>query len=124
MKSACVSSSGPDGQIVPDIEETLPGRGIWVKAERAALEKAVAKNLFARAAKADVKADADLADRVERLLVRRMTGDLGLARKSGALVFGFDNVDARAFRAGAAGGSDRSFGRGRGRAPKTEECLF
>jgi predicted RNA-binding protein YlxR (DUF448 family) len=84
---------GPDSQIVPDIEETLPGRGIWVKAERAAVEKAVAKNLFSRAAKADVKADADLVDRVERLLVRRMTGDLGLARKSGALVFGFDNVD-------------------------------
>lgn len=83
---------GPDNQIVPDIEETLPGRGIWVKAERAAVEKAVAKGLFARAAKAQVTADADLPDRVERLLVRRMTGDLGLARKSGMLVFGFDNV--------------------------------
>ena len=83
---------GPDSKIVPDIEETLPGRGIWVKAERAAVEKAVAKNLFARAAKAEVTVDADLPDRVERLLVRRMTGDLGLARKSGALVFGFDNV--------------------------------
>ena len=83
---------GPDSQIFPDIEENLPGRGIWVKAERAALEKAVAKNLFAKAAKAPVTADADLADRVEMLLVRRMVGDLGLARKSGALVFGFDNV--------------------------------
>jgi uncharacterized protein len=83
---------GPDSAIYPDIEETLPGRGIWVKAERAAVEKAVAKNLFSRAAKAEVKADAGLADLVERLLIRRMTGDLGLARKSGALVFGFDNV--------------------------------
>jgi uncharacterized protein len=83
---------GPDSQIVPDIEGTLPGRGIWVKAERAVLAKAVAKGLFARAAKAQVVADADLPDRVERLLVRRMLGDLGLARKSGALVFGFDNV--------------------------------
>ena len=52
---------GPDNQIVPDIEETLPGRGIWVKAERAAIEKAVAKGLFARAAKAQVTADADAA---------------------------------------------------------------
>lgn len=84
---------GPENQVVPDIEETLPGRGIWVTAERAAIEKAVAKSLFSRAAKAEVKADADLPDRVERLLVRRMTGDLGLARKSGALVFGFDNVE-------------------------------
>jgi uncharacterized protein len=82
----------PEGRIVPDIEETLPGRGLWVKAERAVLEKAVAKNAFARAAKAAVTADADLPDRVERLLLRRMVGDLGLARKSGALVLGFDNV--------------------------------
>jgi uncharacterized protein len=83
---------GPDNRIVPDIEETLPGRGIWVKAERTALEKAVARSLFARAARCEVAADADLAGLVERLLVRRMTGDLGLARKSGALVLGFDNV--------------------------------
>jgi uncharacterized protein len=82
----------PGGHIVPDIEAVLPGRGLWVKAERAVLEKAVAKNAFARAAKAPVTADPDLPDRVERLLVRRMVGDLGLARKSGALVFGFDNV--------------------------------
>ena len=83
---------GPDARIVPDIEETLPGRGIWVKAERAVLEKAVAKNAFARAAKTEVAADADLADRVEMLLAKRMMGDLGLARKSGMLVLGFDNV--------------------------------
>ena len=82
----------PEGRIVPDIEGKLPGRGMWVKAERAAVAKAVAKGLFARAAKAQVTADADLPDRVEMLLVRRMAGDLGLARKSSALVLGFDNV--------------------------------
>ena len=90
-----------------------------MKAERAVLEKAVAKNLFARAAKADVKADADLADRVERLLVRRMSGDLGLARKSGALVLGFDNVARALSERVPPGGSGGSCGRGRGRAPKT-----
>jgi predicted RNA-binding protein YlxR (DUF448 family) len=82
----------PDGLIVPDIAATLPGRGLWVKADRAILERAAAKNPFARAAKAPVTVSADLADRVEALLVRRMIGDLGLARKSGALIFGFDNV--------------------------------
>ena len=42
---------GPGGQIAPDLAEKLPGRGIWVSADRAALEKAAAKGLFARAAK-------------------------------------------------------------------------
>lgn len=84
----------PDGNVVPDISAKLPGRGIWVSANRGALEKAVAKNLFSRAAKKPLKADAGLPGRVEKLLVARMSGDLGLARRSGALVMGFDQVSA------------------------------
>jgi predicted RNA-binding protein YlxR (DUF448 family) len=55
----------PDGEITPDILEKLPGRGIWVSADRKAIETAVKKNLFARAAKAKVDVPEDLADRVE-----------------------------------------------------------
>jgi len=82
----------PSGNIVPDVEGNLPGRGIWVKADREILARAVAKHMFSRAAKADVTATADLPERAEAALVRRMVGDLGLARKSAALVLGFDNV--------------------------------
>jgi len=85
--------SDPDGNIVPDIDAKLPGRGLWVSAERASLEKAIAKNLFSRAAKKPVKADAGLPARVEKLLVRRMADDLGLARRIGALILGFDQVE-------------------------------
>jgi predicted RNA-binding protein YlxR (DUF448 family) len=82
----------PDGNVVPDVAAKLPGRGLWVSATRAAIATAVEKKLFARAAKAPVKADATLADRAEKALLARMIGDLGLARRSGALVMGFDNV--------------------------------
>ena len=82
----------PDGNVVPDIAATLPGRGIWVKAERGALKTAVEKNLFAKAAKAKVRAGSDLVARTEKLLAERMAADLGLARRAGRLVFGFDNV--------------------------------
>ena len=82
----------PDGNMVPDVGAKLPGRGVWVQASRAALTKAVEKKLFARAAKAQVVATPDLADRTEKALVTRMLGDLGIARRSGALVLGFDNV--------------------------------
>jgi predicted RNA-binding protein YlxR (DUF448 family) len=84
--------AGPDGQVVPDAAARLPGRGIWVEASRAAIARAVEKKLFSRAARQQVTADADLAARVEKALVTRMNGDLGLARRSGALVLGFDNV--------------------------------
>jgi predicted RNA-binding protein YlxR (DUF448 family)/ribosomal protein L30E len=84
--------AAPDGTVVPDVAAKLPGRGLWVEASRAAIARAVEKKLFARAAKAPVQADATLADRAEKALLARMIGDLGLARRSGALVLGFDNV--------------------------------
>jgi hypothetical protein len=84
--------AAPDGTIVPDVAARLPGRGLWVEASRRAIAAAVEKKLFARAAKANVSATGDLADRAENALVARMLGDLGIARRSGALVLGFDNV--------------------------------
>jgi hypothetical protein len=83
---------GPDGDVVPDISAKLPGRGMWVSANRAALKKAMAKNDFAKAAKASVTVPPDLDQRVELLLASRMQSDLGMARRAGQLVFGFDNV--------------------------------
>src|SRR5471032_1577845 len=82
----------PDGNVVPDAAAKLPGRGIWVEASKAAINKAVEKKLFSRAAKAQVTAGADLAARAEKALVTRMLGDLGIARRAGSLLLGFDNV--------------------------------
>src|SRR5258708_17918784 len=59
----------PDGQVVPDVEAKLPGRGIWVSADRALIGQAVAKRLVARAAKAPATADDGLPERPEAPLV-------------------------------------------------------
>lgn len=82
----------PDGQIAADILERLPGRGIWVSADRAALELAVKKNLFSRAAKQQVAVPEDLVDRVEVALTRRLTDLIALNRKAGGAVAGFEKV--------------------------------
>jgi predicted RNA-binding protein YlxR (DUF448 family) len=82
----------PDGKIVPDVAAKLPGRGAWVSASRAAITEAVQKKLFAKALKAPVSASDDLAERTEKALMARILGDLGLARRAGNLVLGFDNV--------------------------------
>lgn len=84
---------GPDGEVVPDLARRLPGRGLWVTAERSAVEQAVARNLFSKAARAAVKASPDLADRVERLLLERALEDLGRARRAGRAVAGFVRVE-------------------------------
>jgi uncharacterized protein len=84
---------GPDGSVVPDLARRLPGRGMWLKAERAVVEQAVAKKAFARAARAAVKADADLPERVEYLLLLRVLEDLARARRAGRAVAGFVKVE-------------------------------
>jgi hypothetical protein len=83
---------GPEAQVVPDIAGRLPGRGIYVAASRAAIDKAARKGLFARAAKAPVTAAPDLADLVEALLARRLVELVSLARKAGEAVTGFEKV--------------------------------
>ena len=113
--------AGPDGVVVPDLAAVLPGRGLWLLADRASVEKAVLKGHFAKAARAQVKAPPDLAARVEALLVRRMMADLGLARRSGVLVLGSDQV----LRALAGDGKRkiRALARGRGWQPVLIEAL-
>jgi hypothetical protein len=85
--------AAPDSHVVPDVEARLPGRGLWVRADRAAIAEAVAKRLFSRAAKASVVADADLPERSEARLVERMLAHIGLARRAGELTLGFDQVE-------------------------------
>lgn len=82
----------PDGQAVPDILSKLPGRGMWVCADRAALDKAVGKKLFARSAKRPVSVPEGLVDQVESQLARRVVDLISLARKSGRAVAGYEKV--------------------------------
>ena len=84
--------AGPEGTVVPDLARKLPGRGLWVAADRASVEAAARKNIFARAAKAKISAPAGLADQVEILLKRRLLAALGLARKAGETTSGFEKV--------------------------------
>jgi len=84
---------GPDGDVVPDLARRLPGRGMWLKAERAIVEQAVAKKAFARAARAAVKAAPDLPQRIENLLLDRVLEDLSRARRAGRAVAGFVKVE-------------------------------
>ncbi|MEH7828622.1 RNA-binding protein [Gemmobacter denitrificans] len=84
--------AGPDGEVVPDVLQRLPGRGFWVTCTREALDRAAAKGLFSRAARAKVTAPAELADLIEGLLARRVVDLVSLARKAGLAVTGYEKV--------------------------------
>lgn len=83
----------PDGRVVPDIKRKLPGRGVWIMANREAVAEAVRRQAFSRGFKQAVAADADLADLVASLLRRAAMQDLALANKAGNIVAGFAKVE-------------------------------
>ena len=107
----------PEGRVVPDVDGRLPGRGMWLSADRDVVNRAVARNLFARAARGRAVADPDLPGRIESLLARRCLDLLGLARRAGEAASGYDAVRAMllageaglvlAARDGAAGGREK-----------------
>jgi len=84
----------PDGVVTPDVAAKLPGRGAWVRADRASVEQAAKKGAFARAFKAQVRVPDALADTVEVLLSRRCLDQLGLARRAGVIAIGATQVEA------------------------------
>ena len=90
----------PQRRVRLDLEQRLPGRGMWLSADRDVLNRAVAKNVFAKASRGPVTIEPGLVAEVERLLVRRALDSLGLARRAGAVVIGFEKT-----RAALAGGA-------------------
>ncbi len=84
----------PSGEVVPDVERRLPGRGIWLSPRRDVVNTAVSKRLFARAARRAVAVPEDLADRVAALLCRRCLDAMALARRAAQALCGFEKVKA------------------------------
>lgn len=92
----------PERRVRLDLEQRLPGRGMWLSADRDVVNKAVSRNLFAKAARGPARAEPDLAEEVERLLARRALDSLGLARRAGQVAAGFQQVQA-VLQSGSAG---------------------
>jgi predicted RNA-binding protein YlxR (DUF448 family)/ribosomal protein L30E len=83
---------GPEAAIVFDAAATLPGRGHWLSAQADVIQKAVKLNVFSRAARQRVTVAPDLAAQVETLLRRRLIDLLGLARRGGGAISGFEKA--------------------------------
>lgn len=82
----------PDDHAIPDLAGKLPGRGIWLRADKKTFATAIKKNAIARSAGQTVNVPSTLAEDVEALLAQRCLAQLGLARRRGHLVVGFDQV--------------------------------
>jgi hypothetical protein len=82
---------------VPDLSESLPGRGFWVSAQRSAIE-ALVRRKARGPSKARLSCEAGMSDRIEALLAGRCMALIGFARRAGHAVVGRERVSAAADR--------------------------
>lgn len=82
----------PDGTVTPDVAGRLPGRGVWIRADSETVDLADRKGAFARGFKAQAKTPDGLSELIEALLVKRLQGVLGMAKRAGKITLGFDQV--------------------------------
>jgi predicted RNA-binding protein YlxR (DUF448 family) len=89
----------PDGTILPDLAARLPGRGMWLSARADVLEAAKKRGALTRAAAKSVdgaklqpRLPADTGASIIAGLEARLQDTLGLARRAGQAVCGFEAV--------------------------------
>ena len=90
---------GPFGEVVPDIEEKLPGKGMWVTSCYETISKTVEKRSFEKSTHQKVLISSGFLENIERKLVDRAVSAVGLARRAGRVLAGHTKID-RALRKG------------------------
>nr|WP_308219939.1 DUF448 domain-containing protein [Roseomonas pecuniae] len=83
---------GPDRVLVPDLSGRMPGRGMWLSARGDVLERALTRGAFMKAARGPVHPIPDLRDTIVDGLRRRIRDQVGLARRAGQAVVGFQQA--------------------------------
>lgn len=80
----------PQGEIVPDLEAKLPGRGAYTCISRQCLLMALKQRQFSRAFKCEVSAVSadEMSDHIVGIMRNRILGLIGLANRAGKTISG------------------------------------
>ena len=82
----------PKKNLIADIEQTLPGRGYWVQAEREIILKALKNKVFFKAISDKITIQLNLLDIIEKQIKQKLINQISLSRKAGKAIFGFDKI--------------------------------
>ena len=89
----------PEASLVLDLQEKLADDAIWVEASRTLIFEAICDGRFARSVfevfgqKINFEMVDDFLPGIEKVLLSRCLGRLGLAKKAGQFVTGFERVN-------------------------------
>ena len=84
----------PEDNLIADINQNLPGKGYWVKADRDTISKAINKKILCKAIKKKVTVEKNILDKIEIQIKKQIINQISLCRKAGAAIFGFDKIKA------------------------------
>jgi predicted RNA-binding protein YlxR (DUF448 family) len=87
LRFAIVRAAGAEGEeVVPDPAHRLPGRGLWLAPAPDAVAMAMARGMFARAAKRKLRVPADLPARSQDAWKAHVAGQVTKARLAGLVL--------------------------------------
>ncbi len=82
----------PSRNLIADIDQKLPGRGYWIKADREVIVKALKKNIFTKAVNHSISIDPNIIDIIQTNIKQKLINQISLSRKAGKTIFGFEKV--------------------------------
>jgi predicted RNA-binding protein YlxR (DUF448 family) len=82
----------PEQIVTPDLRCKLPGRGLWLGADKSIIAEAIKKKVFARGFRQKALVTDDLADMVEKLTRIEALHTLSLANKAGLVITGYEKI--------------------------------
>ena len=85
----------PDGDVVADLAERLPGRGAWVTGTAPMVAEAMKRGAFARSFRKPARTPPDLGATIEMILRTRALDGFAIANKAGLVIAGFAKIEAK-----------------------------
>lgn len=84
----------PENQLIFDLDEELPGKGIWLDANRDSLEKALKIKAFDKAVKGKPFLDFVSHEHIVNRFKVKCLSYLGFAQKKGDVIHGFEKIES------------------------------
>ena len=91
-------SLSPDNKLVPDLYNNLPGKSIWVPANKARIKDILKGDELKEQFGAQQLSTKDLIFLIEKLLRKKILNSISLTKKAGYLAIGLDTIKTQLIR--------------------------
>ena len=87
-------SLSPDNTLVPDLHNNLPGRSVWLPANKSIITDILKKQDLKTYFGMPAILSSDINDLIEKMLRKKILNSVSLTKKAGSLSIGMDAIKA------------------------------